>query len=190
MNKDNQNKKYLYTDTTIIQNKLGINDISINPQLKKHKSTKISLIIDDYGIPINCDIFKSSINDAKIADLQLNNIIKYHPQLCSNNNILVGDAAYDSNNIRESLNKFKIGNLLTPKNKRNTKDLDKIKKQKLSLSQKMILNKRISVEHTINRYKQFKRLNNRYDKKSENFKTFLFMASLIIINKKTNILNG
>ena len=41
-----------------------------------------------------------------------------------------------------------IGKLLTPKNKRNTKT--KFKK-------KMILNKRISVEHTINRYKQFKK---------------------------------
>lgn len=51
----------------------------------------------------------------------------------------------------------------------------------------MILNKRISVEHTINRYKQFKRLNNRYDKKSENFKTFLFLVSLLIFNKLTCI---
>ena len=64
-----ENKKYLYIDTTIIPNKLGINDISINPQLKKHKSSKISVIIDDYEIPIDCNVYKSSINDAKIADM-------------------------------------------------------------------------------------------------------------------------
>jgi hypothetical protein len=52
----------------------------------------------------------------------------------------------------------------------------------------MILNKRISVEHTINRYKQLKRLNNRYDKNSKNFQTFLFIASLLIFNSKTHIL--
>jgi len=114
-----ENKKYLYIDTTIIPNKLGINDISINPQLKKHKSSKISVIIDDYEIPIDCNVYKSSINDAKIADMQINDIVKNYPLLCSNNNILIGDTAYDSNNIRD---KLKIGKLLTPKNKRNTKD--------------------------------------------------------------------
>jgi transposase len=184
-----QNKKYLFTDTTIIQNKLGVDKVSINPQLKKHKSSKISIVIDDFGVPINSDIFLSSINDAKIADLQINNIIKLHPLMCTNNNILIGDAAYDSNNIRKLLTDFKIGVLLTPKNIRNTKNTEKIKSNQLSLEQKLLLNKRILVEHTINRYKQFKRLNNRYDKKSENFKTFLFIASLIIVNKKINILN-
>ena len=181
-----ENKKYLYIDTTIIPNKLGINDISINPQLKKHKSSKISVIIDDYEIPIDCNVYKSSINDAKITDMQINDIVKNYPLLCSNNNILIGDAAYDSNNIRDKLKNLKIGKLLTPKNKRNTKN--KIKNQKLDFTEKMILNKRISVEHTINRYKQFKRLNNRYDKKSKNFQTFLFIASLLIFNSKTHIL--
>ena len=34
------------------------------------------------------------------------------------------------------------------------------------------VNKRILVEHTVNRYKQFKRLNNRYDKKVKTLKLF------------------
>ena len=181
----NKNYNYLYIDSSIVSNKYGINDISINPQLKKHKSSKFSIIIDSYGIPIDCNVYKSSINDAKIADMQINNIIINHPLLCLNNNVLVGDAAYDSNNIREKLKNNKIGTLLTPKNKRNIKNKDILEKQKLTLIEKLILNKRILVEHTINKYKQFKRINIRYDKKSINYKTFLCMTSYLIFNKLT-----
>ena len=46
----------------------------------------------------------------------------------------------------------------------------RIKKQ--NFFEKMILNKRILVEHAVNRYKQFKRLNNRYDKKVKTLKLF------------------
>jgi hypothetical protein len=39
-------KKIFITDTTLIPNKLGINDIVYNPQYPKHKSCKISIISD------------------------------------------------------------------------------------------------------------------------------------------------
>ena len=46
----------------------------------------------------------------------------------------------------------------------------------------MILNKRISVKHTINRYKQFKRLNNRVMTKK--VKTLKLFIHSIFINFK------
>ena len=75
-NKNTNNNIYI-TDTTLIQNKLGINDIGYNPQQPKHKTCKNNN----------------------------NNLL--------NNNILLGDVGYDSN---------KFGKLITPKNKRNTKN--------------------------------------------------------------------
>jgi hypothetical protein len=38
----------MLTDTTLILNKLGINNVGYNSQMPKHKTTKISLIIDIY----------------------------------------------------------------------------------------------------------------------------------------------
>jgi hypothetical protein len=182
------NNNFLYIDSSIVLNKYGIDNISINPQLKKHKSSKFSIITDDFGVPIDCNTYKSSINDAKIADMQINNIIQNHPLLCLNNKTLIGDAAYDSNKIRDKLKNNKIGILLTSRNIRNTKNKEILNKQKPNFIEKIILNKRISVKHTINKYKQFKRINIRYDKKSNNYNTFLCMASYLIFNKLTHFL--
>jgi len=46
LSKLDNSSKLLYTDTTLILNKLGIDMISNNSQLKKHKTTKISIITD------------------------------------------------------------------------------------------------------------------------------------------------
>ena len=48
----------------------------------------------------------------------------------------------------------------------------------------MILKSRIKIEHMINIYKKFKRLNIRYDKYIDNYKSYLYLASIIIIIKK------
>ena len=177
------NNNFLYIDSSIVLNKYGIDNISINLQLKKHKSSKFSIITDDFGVPIDCNTYRISIKNAKIADMQINNIIQNYPLLCLNNKTLIGDAVYDSNKIRDKLKNNKIGLLLTS---RNTKNKEILNKQKLNFIKKIILNKRISVEHTINKYKQFKRINIRYDKKSNNYNTLLRMASYLIFNKLTH----
>ena len=41
-----------FTDTTFICNKLGEDFVSNNPQIKKHKTSKISIISDDFNIPL------------------------------------------------------------------------------------------------------------------------------------------
>ena len=48
----NKDSNIFLTDTTLIQNKLGIDNTDYTPQLLKHKTSKISLITDDIGIPI------------------------------------------------------------------------------------------------------------------------------------------
>ena len=93
-------------------------------------------------------------------------------------NLFICDVAYDSNNIREKLNEFNLGNLLAIKNKRNSKN-------KNLLKQKKILKKRFIIEHTNNNLKQFKRLNIRYDKYSQHFfKVYLFKCIYFNSKKK------
>ena len=47
----------IITDTSLIINKLGIDNIGYNPQLLKHKTSKISLICDIKGIPLEANIY-------------------------------------------------------------------------------------------------------------------------------------
>ena len=49
INKHKTNK--FITDTTFINNKMGIDYINYNQQIRKHKVSKISLITDFKGIP-------------------------------------------------------------------------------------------------------------------------------------------
>ena len=50
LKKLNNTTTNMYTYTTFVSNKLGID--SFNQQIKKHKTTKISIISDDFNNPI------------------------------------------------------------------------------------------------------------------------------------------
>ena len=52
---------------------------------------------------------------------------------------MLGDAGYDSNIIRDKLQKIKIGKLITPKNIRNCKNPILLKKTKLPDKDKILL---------------------------------------------------
>ena len=139
--------KVLYTDTSLVINKLGIDNIAYNPQLKKHNTTKISIITDNFNIPIGIDVFKSNIHDATIIKKQLDTLHKKTPNLFTNDKILIGDAAYDSINLQNKMNDINLGLLLAPKNIRNTKNTNKILAAKHNLIDKMLLKSRINIEH-------------------------------------------
>jgi len=90
--------------------------------------------------------------------------------------------------------------VITNKNIRNCKDKEKLKTLTLTLYEKMLLRKRICVEHVINRFKKFKRLNippcvarlvvasqQRFDRYSKHFINFIYMGALLIIFKCTKL---
>lgn len=51
----------------------------------------------------------------------------------------------------------------------------------------MLLKSRIKIEHTINLFKQFKRCQLRYDRYLNTFNSYVYLAALIILIKKTAI---
>jgi hypothetical protein len=159
-----------------VQNKNGYDKIGYNPQLNKHKSTKISVITDVHGHPVNIDIYKSNLHDANILNNQLDNLnilIKN-----DNNNILLGDTAYDSSIIKQKLKQLKFGIIITHKNKRNAKNIKLLKSYKLNNISKKLLKKRIKVEHFFARLKQYKRICLRYDKYSINYLNYIYLACI------------
>lgn len=180
--KSNKNTVFL-TDTTLIQNKMGIDKIGFNPQLCKHKTSKISYITSKNGVPIDIYIASGNNYDSKILLDQLNqtNIVD---NCNSKNNILLGDAGYDSNKIRELLKNKQFGKLICHRNKRNIKDPIKLKKLDLNQKDKTIIKKRIKVEHVFSHLKSFKRISLRYDKLVNNYYNFVLLATLMIVSKK------
>ena len=114
-----------YTDTTFVCNKLGEDLVSYNPQVKKHKTSKISIISDDFNIHISIKIDTGSKHDVTILKEQLIEFSNSHPLLCNENNTIVADGAYDSNPLHKL-----VKELITNKNIRNLKDKTKIKLNK------------------------------------------------------------
>lgn len=178
---------HYYTDTTFVCNKLGEDLVSNNPQIKKHKTSKISIISDDFNIPISISIDTGSKHDVSIIKEQLTDLHNKEPLLFNSTNVLIADGAYDSNPLRELSKKLKLKDVITNKNIRNCKDKEKLKTLTLSLYEKMLLRKRICVEHVINRFKKFKRINIRFDRYSKHFINFIYMGALLIIFKCTKL---
>ena len=176
-----------FTDTAFICNKLGEDLVSNNPQIKKHKTSKISIISDDFNIPLSIKVDTGVTHDSTILKEQLIDFNKKHPQIFNQTNILIADGAYDSIPLQQLIKKLNLKKLITNKNIRNLKDKIKIDKLKISLYDKMLLRKRICVEHMINKFKKFKRIQLRYDRYIENFKSFIFTSALLIIIKNTGI---
>jgi len=67
--------------------------------------------------------------------------------------LLIGDAAYDSNNLKNLAVNLNLGFVLAPTNIRNTKNITKIENNKYNLTDKMLLKSRICVEHIIKKLK-------------------------------------
>jgi hypothetical protein len=183
INQNHENINEFYVDTTLIANKLGVDKISYNIQLQKHKSTKISLIEDNFKVPIDIIITNSNVHDANICLSHITNITNKHEILCTNKNKLIADAAYDSKKIVEQLKQTKFGILISDKNKRNTKDPQKIKNLEPTLIEKLLLKKRSSIEHTNNSLKQNKNINVRYDKNAESYESFVILGIIKLIFK-------
>ena len=79
-------KKFL-VDTSFIENKMGIDNISYNKYYPKHKVSKLSLITDIKGAPLNVYLDNGSINYSKLIIKQL--------ELFNNNKFI----KKDNNNI-------------------------------------------------------------------------------------------
>jgi len=87
-------------------------------------------------------------------------LIKYqflYPSLCNNNNKFIGDSAYDSNFIRE-----------------------KLEKHKLTLLEKMLLKSRAKIEHLNKKLKDNKNIAIRYDKYMITYKNYIILALIKI----------
>jgi len=174
------NLKIQVADTTNILNKYGIDKIGYNKMVPKHKISKLSIICDGNGTPLNCELFKGNIYDSKILDRQLNEKYLISETLNDQNKkIFLADSAYDSVKLIEKLKDKGYKNIIIPQNKRNIKDKSLIRR--MTTKNKNIFNKRNVIERKNSKIKSYKRLNTRYDKYSSSYMGFVYLSFIIDI---------
>lgn len=172
--------KEQYTDTTNIQNKYGSENVGRNKCCKGKNITKISLMTDSLGIPINIGTYEGNRHDSEIFVEQVNDNEKWMTEKEINNKTCMADKGYDSTKIRKILEE-KGYKTIIPYNKRNTKDKAKIRK--LDKKEKEKYKKRVRVEYTFMKLKRFRRIDIRYDRRKKIYEAFVLMGSLYMLLK-------
>jgi len=180
-----------FIDSTNVNNKSGSENISINPENKKKKITKITEICDADGFIksvcfhepntkfikyLNKDV-NTSIHDCKC----INETLKNSNINTENSITLVGDKGYKTSEcIIYNSNKVKI---VTP-NKSNQKN------KLINRHDSKMLCFRHIVENSISGWKHVSRVNTRRDKNIINFMGWVYLSCLrhnISVNKIKNI---
>ena len=170
----NKKLKYVSTDTTFIPNKKGKDYIGYNKFYNRKNGTKLSIIVDVKGVPLNLKCCSGNEHDGTVLLKQLKtwDVVK-NGHDAKHKRYFLADPAYDSVKIREKVKSFNYEPLIH-QNKRNIKDPSKIKK--LNEREKIIYKKRLIVENRFSSLKNNRRISIRYDSKIESFKGFIYLA--------------
>lgn len=166
-------------DSTFIQNRYCKDIIHRNPQNKNKRSSKISAIVDTKGIPLSITINDSNKHDSTLFTEVFNKLVD--DGFPNNGVTLLADKGYDTKGIRENI---KSNNMvpIIGYNKRNTKDVNKIKS--LTDSEKELYKRRIKVEHFFGSMKKYPKINMIYEKTLESYRNMvLLISSLMVIRK-------
>ena len=164
----------LFIDCSFIYNIYGVNCKAINPEYRKKKCTKISIIADEQNNIISVDYDKTHLSktnkpafchDIKLVQKNLDNMFIKLPK----NKItkLCGDKGYVGRKMYK-LNNNKRIKIISPKRKNQ-----KIKNTKMSLN---IIKKRSSIERSLSFIKKYNRVVVRKDKSIENYMGFIFLV--------------
>jgi hypothetical protein len=173
----NNKLKFIMTDTTFVQNKNGNDVIGYNKFYNRKNGTKISIICDSKGIPLDTLFYKGNMNDSKILLNQLNNnsIINN----LSYKGYFLADKGYYSNEIINTL-VYKGFIPLIAQNKRNIKNKSLIKI--MNPDDKKIYKHRSIIERLNAKIKNNKKLQIRYEKNITNYigLYYLFCLKLLL----------
>jgi transposase len=171
-------EKILLTDTSFIKNNIGTNKLGRNIYFKGKRCFKLSLLTDMNGIPLDIIIDAGNLSEVSYLKKHIKFIIKSKK---NHYNILMADKGYDSSYIRNDLIKNNIKPII-PFNRRNTKDINKIKT--LNEHDKKLYKLRIKIENSFSWLKKNKRISEVNEKTLNSYLNFVYLAISIIIFKR------
>jgi len=188
-NTNKNNFKYLSIDSQFIINKqMFKNKVGRNVQYKSKNGLRISAIVDIHGIPIINSINRGNEHDSKFLISMMQKLFSMgidtliFKEKKKSKITILGDAAYDTTDIREFIENNKM-NAIIDYNNRNTKDLNKIRKLTNKEEEKYKERNIVENSHT---WKEMKipRMGKIYDKKYENYVGINYLAIIdLILNR-------
>jgi transposase len=125
-------------------------------------TTKIHTLVDALGNPIEFILTEGQAHDLAGADALLEN---------ANPQALLGDKAYDADDLIDTLEQRKIAPVIPPKANRKTKRSCDF----------VLYRERNLIERFFNRIKHFRAIATRYDKLARNFLSGIHLVSAIVL---------
>jgi transposase len=161
----------VYIDSAIIRNIGGIEDISYNHKIKSKRGTKVSIIVNSKGMPLSIHVVNSNHHDVSLV---LPNIHKINKNIKAKN--LIADKGYISDKIKTYMKKEYDINYIYPERINSLTPMTNIDKEKLK--------SRSINEHSFSWMTQYRRLTCRYEKYTNTFANFIYLAFCnITLNK-------
>lgn len=149
------------TDTSYIKNVLGQDVVGKNHTDRGRLATKLSTVTDDAGIVLLFRLFPGNKSDQKVLPETFGS---YRPPRDIE---LFADKGYDSRANREFIRKLGYKDRISKRGQRRMHSGNR---------------KRIRVEHSFARLKQFRHLRLRYDRLADSFSSFVVVANVVIID--------
>lgn len=164
--------KDLYIDSTMTKNINGSEFIGSNHYDRNRNGNKISIIVTKNGIPIGLKLETSNVHDVNIVNDTIDNI-----SIKIVGSRLGADKGYISSILKNNLKVNKNIDLITC-NKSNSKNNIN------TIEENNFLKGRYIIENTNTWIKDYRRVNNRYEKKALNYEQLIFFSiNNIILNK-------
>ena len=165
-------KHCLFIDSTVVNNKYGVNKIGRNKFYKNKKATKISALTDINGFPLSVIFMKGNYHDNSVFEKHIRDALIVLPNKKLQ---IIADKAYASNKNYQLLESKKIDHIIPPR-----KNMKLYKTYSYDHSK---YKQRIKIEHLFGKLKINRRLSFRYDKFLRHFKGFVLLAfSILSIN--------
>ena len=116
--------KYLSIDSTILNNKYCKEHNKHLPLNKNRKGIKVNIICDDIGSPLYSSINESITHDSKVGLKDIHKLVNkklFKESLKDTKGYpyLLADSGYDSNKIKDKLNRSNIRYIIKPNNINN-----------------------------------------------------------------------
>ncbi len=163
--------KILLTDTSFINNNIGINKLGRNKFNKSKRAYKLSFITDENGIPLDILLDPSNRSDITILHNHVNRL-----QNKLNNKILLADSGYCSNKLRDTIRKYNCTPIIYYNNRRSTNE------RKFTNFEKEIYKKRIKIENIFCYFKKFRNMKHMNMKYYSSYFNLIYLTLLCLFS--------
>lgn len=172
--------KLVSTDTSLIKNRLGCDCVGKNPCDRGRKGNKVAVLCDDNKVPLSVLVYPANMADQRTVIPLVDNLSVDLRRDKRTKVTIIADKGYTATtDMQAALAPFHTKLLASKRRARGSTIEPAISKQ-----DKAKLKDRYKVENFNCRFKQFKRLDKRHERKISNFLSFFSIMSCFVIYER------